>query len=313
MSIIMTDTGHFWLSRESAGNKNLLVEIPYYLTDITEHLNKERLSISGYLGGMKVFIYESGISIRGSLAKYFLKDNFQTLFRSDIQRAIEKMSDEIHLPVIKSKVTRIDIAQNFITNYKPESYYDLLGDSRYFKRFVLPQSLYYSNNSRTKLFYNKIIEGRKKGYCIPDVWLDSHVLRYEYRLKGKAIGCPKWNKIEAKDLFDETVYIHLINEFVKEYDNINKLNHFNFNLENMKTPNDFIIQLALLKIQEIGQNDIMRMVEDLRVKKVFNKKEYYSRLKSKIRDLCKQPEITESSDLIDELSQKIRAVKQNYR
>ncbi len=262
---------------------------------------------------MKVFIYESGIAIRGSLPKYFLKDNIQTLFRSDIQRTIEQLSDEIHLPVSKSKVTRIDLAQNFITNHKPECYYDLLGDSRYYKRLVQPQSLYYSNYTRTKLFYNKISEGKKKGYPMPDVWLNNHVLRYEYRLKSKALNIPDRDSIKAKDLYDEQVYIYLLNEYVKEYENINKLNHINFNIENMKTPNDFILQLALKKIQEIGQTDVMKMVEDLRAKKVFHNQESYSRLKGKIRDLCKQPDITENSDLIDELNQKIKAVKQNYR
>ena len=309
----MTDTGHFWLTRESAGNTDLLAETPCYLTDITEHLNKERVIISGNLGCMKIFIYESGISIRGSLSKYFLDDNFQTLFRSDIQRAIEQMSDEIHLPVMESKVTRIDIAQNFITNYKPECYYDLFGECRYFSRLIQPQSLYYSNNNRIKVFYNKIIEGKKKGYVIPDIWHNSYVLRYEYRLKAKALTIPGRNTLKAGDLYDEQVYIYLVNEYVKEYENINKLHYIKFNLENMKTPNDFLTQLALKKIQELGQNEVMTMIEDLRAKQVFNKKEYYSRLKGKIRELCKQPEITESSELIDELNEKIRAVKQNYR
>ncbi len=262
---------------------------------------------------MKVFISELGISIRGSLPKYFLKDNFQTLMRSDIQRSIEQMSDEIHLPISRSKVTRIDLAQNYMTNYKPELYFDSLGDSRYFIRLVQPQSIYYSNKRRIKLFYDKIAEGKRKGYVIPDVCLNSNVLRYEYRIKGNAIIVPGKDIIKAKDLYDESVYIYFIDAYVREYENINKLHRLNFNLKNMETPNDFIKQLAVSKIQEIGQNEVMKMVEDLRIKKVFNNQEYYSRLKRRIRDLCKQPEITESSDLIEELNQKIRAVKQNYR
>jgi hypothetical protein len=49
----------------------------------------------------------------------------------------------------------------------------------------------------------------------------------------------------------------------------------------------------------------------MRSKQVFDKKEYYSRLKSEIKRLCKSPEITESSELINELDQKIKAVTVN--
>jgi hypothetical protein len=49
----------------------------------------------------------------------------------------------------------------------------------------------------------------------------------------------------------------------------------------------------------------------MRSKQVFDKKEYYSRLKSEMKRLFKSPEIIESSELIDELDKKIKAVTMN--
>lgn len=84
-----------------------------------------------------------------------------------------------------------------------------------------------------------------------------------------------------------------------------------FKYRNNEKPKRFYKQMALLKIQEIGQNETLSIVEEMRSKQVFDKKEYYSRLKSEINRLCKSPEITESSELINELDQKIKVIKVN--
>jgi hypothetical protein len=235
------------------------------------------------------------------------------LQRQDTQRAFEQLADEMHIPVFNAKVTRADLAQNYPVKYPTESYYIYLGESQYFNRFIQPHSLYYSNQNRTKLFYNKIAEGKKKGYKIPEIWTDCNILRYEYRLTGRVAKSLKKDEIQAKDLYNESLYIYFINEYIQEYENIKKNSLINFNLDTMNSPKDFFKQIALLKIQEIGQNEVMKLVEDMRAKQVFDKKEYYSRLKKDIRDLCQIPEITESSELITELNQKIRGLKSNYR
>ena len=152
-----------WLSKDSAGSANLLTEIPSYLEGIAQHKKRDQFSITGSLKNLRVSIHGSGLSVKGSLAKYYLNDNFQTLQRADAQLAFEQLSDEFHLPIAEGKVTRVDIAQNFITRYAPETYYPYLGDCQYFKRLVQPNSVYYKNQNRTKLFYNKVAEGKKKG------------------------------------------------------------------------------------------------------------------------------------------------------
>jgi hypothetical protein len=87
----------------------------------------------------------------------------------------------------------------------------------------------------------------------------------------------------------------------------------NFNLSDMNSPKDFMKQLQMFAIKEIGQDRIMQEIENLRHQKAFDKPEYYSRLKKEIKASCKDEKMTTSSDLVAELDKKIRAAKNNYR
>jgi hypothetical protein len=81
----------------------------------------------------------------------------------------------------------------------------------------------------------------------------------------------------------------------------------------MKSPKDVWKLIDLMAINIIGQDKTMQLIEDLRHQKVFDKPEYYSRLKKQIKDLCKSSYLTASSELIFELDKKIKATKNNYR
>ena len=156
----MYDTINLWLSIDKAGGFDVSKTLQS-LSGVTEHTRDDgQVYVSGYLKNYRVNISGQGVSLKGSLAKYFLPDNFHTLTRSDSARAFEMMSDELCLPIQKAKVNRIDFAQNFLMIYEPEAYYPYLGDCQYYQRQPTSNSLYYSNTLRQKLFYNKIAEGK---------------------------------------------------------------------------------------------------------------------------------------------------------
>jgi hypothetical protein len=310
----MYDTIHLWLPADLAGAIDI-DRVSEPLKGLTEHQKEDgRVYISGGLGNTyKVNISEQGVSLKGSLAKYFLPDNLHTLTRSDSTRAIEKMADELCLPVELAKVTRIDFAQNFLMRYEPEAYYPFLGECQYFKRLSQPKAVYWSNGNRTKLVYNKVAEAKAKGTALPDVWSGQNVLRYEMRYTRRLSKNLKQPEIIAKTLHDEKFYMALVNRWIQEYEAIHKLNTINLNITDMNSPKDFFKQMALMQIRQIGQTKAMDLVEDMRAKRAFTKPEYYSRLKKEIRDLCKTPEITASSDLITELNKKVNAAKRYCR
>jgi hypothetical protein len=309
----MYDTINLWLPIDKAGSFDLGRTLQN-LTGITEHIKDDgQVYASGYLNNYKVNISGQGVSLKGSLAKYFLPDNFHTLTRSDSARTFEMMADELYLPIQKAKVNRIDFAQNFLMDFEPEAYYNFLGECQYYNRQPQSKSLYYSNGLRQKVFYNKIAEGKAKGLSLPDVWNGQNVLRYEMRFKSRLPNQFNQAEITASSLSDEKFYITIFDKWLAEYEAINKLNSINFNKSNMNSPKDFKKQLELFAINMIGQDKIMQEIENLRHQKAFDKPEYYSRLKKEIKELCKTPEMTASSDLVAELDKKIKASKRYYR
>jgi hypothetical protein len=268
---------------------------------------------SGYLKNLKVYLSNQRLNLSGSLAKYFLPDNFHTLTRSDSKRAIEQLSDELHLSMNESIVRRIDFSDNFLMDHKPESYYRFLGDCQHYNRLTQEKSLYYSNKLRTKLFYNKIAEAKYNRLPIPEVWKNQNVLRYELRFLSRLSNQFNISELKAEMLSDEKFYVSLFDRWHSEYQTINKINSINFNFSNMNSPKDFMKQLQLYAISNIGQDRIMAEIEHLRASKKFEKPEYYSRLKKDIKQICSLPKLTESSVLIDELDKKISDSKRYYR
>ena len=311
----MFDTINMWLPIEQAGTKDLLAHIAKHIQAPTEHYKGTgEVYLTGHVGAnYRATVSHTGLTLKGSLAKYYLVDNFHTLTRSDSARAINMMSDELHLPIEKAKVSRIDFSQNFLMKYEPEAYYSYLGECQHYNRLPQARSLYYSNGLRQKLFYNKIAEGKSKGLSLPNIWSGQNVLRYEFRLTSRLPKQFNLPLITASTLSEEKFYMDLFDKWQAEYEAIHKLNTLNFNMSDMNSPKDYIKQLALSGIQSKGQQNVMQEIENMRAMNVFDKPEYYSRLKKEIRELCKKPDMTTSSELIEELDKKIKSAKRYYR
>lgn len=309
----MFDTLKIYLRQDSVRDIDLLAETPVFLENITEHCKNNEIYYSGTLKNLRLYISERGVSIQGSLAKYYLSDNMQTLRRQDTEQAIQKLSDNLHLPVKEAQVSRVDFAHNFIMQYKPEVYYPHLGESQYFKRYSQPESIRYENGSRTKLFYNKQAEAKSGGYRIPEVWTGKNVLRYEIRYRRRLAKQFKEPEVRARTLYEEQFYIKLTDRYVSDFKSIHKNAKISLDIENMATVKDFWDQMALLMIEKIGQDGAVDLVEELRAKEVFDKPEYYSRLKKQIRDKSNKFKASDSTPLIDELEGKISALRKCYR
>jgi hypothetical protein len=314
----MFDSIKLYLPQERAGTTDMLAQTPVFLQNITEHTKAGQIHYSGYLNNLSIYVSDRGVSVKGSLAKYHLDDNLKTLTRKDTEQAIDSLSDELHLPMQKADVSRIDFAQNFIMKYEPKTYYSYLGESQFFKRFTNPKSLYYKNGNRTKLFYDKQSEAKSKAVNIPELLKESNILRYEIRYKrrlGKQLNEPE---ITAKTLYKEQFYIKLIDRYILDYQSIHKnVKHDSlesvFNEAMMSTPKDVKDQLAIIGLMAIGQNRFTELVEEWRAKDVLSKPEYYSRLKRDIRELSKEIEDSGSNPLIQELDSKVSALKRYYR
>ena len=122
----------------------------------------------GSLEGLKVSIYTGGISIIGSLAKYFYPNNIYPLDRHTTAQAIEKLSDSLHICVDDAKVTGLEFGTQFVMAHPVENYLSKLGDMPKLLRYHFDVgTLYYKPKGKQQpkvfAFYDKKADAVAKG------------------------------------------------------------------------------------------------------------------------------------------------------
>jgi|SaaInlStandDraft_6_1057023.scaffolds.fasta_scaffold46494_2 hypothetical protein len=307
----MLDTVNLWLPQSHTSSA-----ICNHLDRVKEHTDTStaEVSFSGYMGNYQVSIFSNGVSLKGSLAKYHLQDNFHTLTRKASQEAIESLSDSIKIDLSRAEVKRVDIAQNFIMKHEHKAYYDLLGACQHFKRLEQPKSVYYNNTNKQLIFYNKVAEGKHKGLKLPSVWDNKQVLRYEFRYMRKPQNYLAMPSLKAESLYDEEVYMKLMQGWYYHYQQVNKIRLQRFAKQVMNDTKLFEKQLMLLGLQALGgEKEVLNMIDRGKSEGKFNNRMQASRLKGKIESISSDKVLTEDSELITELDTKVKQAVQFYR
>lgn len=311
----MYDTIYFRLTQGEVQGFDFLAETPCYLEDVAEHTFSDGVVISGNVGNLKVSLNRFQVKVKdGSLCKFFLGDNFKTMGRKDTQRAIEKLSDVLHLPMSKAAVTRLDVAQNFCTKYPPDVYFNHLGMLKYATRLQEPNGIYYSQTGGRLAFYDKAKEQRKKGEIIPELYEGKNVLRYEQRYTNRIARQFGLLEVTGSTLFDEAFYIGLLNRWRQSYKNIEKVNDVTFNFERMKT-RQMLYKMGVLSLVERagGQLEFIAQINEAQKRGELTKKQAFD-LRATIKDVCQiRDGLTAPNEAIQELDRKVNEAIRFYR
>lgn len=309
----MYDTVNFWIDRAMAGGESFA--IAQYLTDHAEHNSERGYSVTGRAGDYSIYMNDSGISMKGSLPKYLLPDNIHTLSRAGARDAMEKLSDEIHLPINLAKVTRLDVSTVLPMKREPAEYFHYLGNKPHFKRLQATKTtLYYNTNKRQLIFYDKRAEAKAKGVPIPAVFNGANLLRVELRFTERLQRQFSRDEVTGATLTDERFYMEMIKQWGKEYFLIDKLKSFTLmDTNNIKTPKEGANALFSIMLQEKGQEYINRYITDLRAKNTYADPKYYNRLKDELKRLIIASTATDQNELIKELDKAVNEIVLNCR
>lgn len=309
----MFDNTDFNYTNSATPGINFLQTIPQYLTKVTSNGNTEFGEyVNGYLDTLKVKVTENGFNVKdSSICKYYLGDNFKTLSKGDYKRAIEKISDSLHLPFHLANVTRIDLAQNFIMQYESNLYYPYLGESQYYKRLEQNNGLYYNNKKRQLLFYGKVQEQKDKRQPIPELYQYRNVLRFEMRFISRLREQFNRNEITAGLLYDELFYRDLVKRWKNEYFNIQKINNKFNTMKPTGSTKELIENLALFQIIEAGQPTILSTIKQWQKTGEIDKHQA-QRLREAIKEIAQRPINEAGNDLINELNRKVKEAARNY-
>ena len=311
----MYDTVNFRLRQYEAGGVDFLAETSCYFDVTGTHNFKSETVLSGSLNGLRVTVSRSGVNIKdGSLCKWYLGDNFQTMGRGDVKRAIENLSDTLHLPMDKANVTRLDIAQNFIVKHPTDVYFNHLGILMHAQRLQQPDGLYYSQTGRRLVFYDKIKEQKNKREPVPELYAGRNVLRYEQRYTNRIAPQLKTPEITGALLYDEAFYIKLLNGWRDAYGSIQKINDVSINFEAMKTKQD-LYKMGVLSLMERtgGQMEMFNQITEAQKRGELTSKQAYD-LRQAVNDACRVKEnLSVPNDAIKELDKKVNEAVKYYR
>lgn len=310
----MYDSLNFWLNRVEAGSN--FEASAQYLAGAKETVNRETGEIwtVGNLDNLKVTVSMSGVSVKGSLAKFHLPDNIYTLNRNQVKDAICNLSDTLHLDLLQANVIRIDASTNFMMQHETGRYFEVLGLCTHFNRIQTAESTlsYHSRGKeqkRSMVFYDKMEESKKRGIEIPDVYAGSNLLRYESRWNTRLPQQFKEPMIKGFTLFDRAFYNKVISQWANNYFMIEKKNTIKADaLDKVKTVSDAVDLIFATALQRIPANEIQGILEELKNRNAFSDRIYYTRLKNKLKDITSKAVISETDDLVKELDGEVRQI-----
>lgn len=312
----MYDSVNFRLLQSDATNVDFLEETATYLQDVGEHqYSNGGVILTGSVGGLKISLSEYQVKIKdGSLCKWFLGDNFQTMGRGDVQRAIEKLSDVLHLPIDRATVTRLDVAQNFICKHPPKVYLNHLGLLRYATRLQEPTGLYYKQTGGRLCFYDKVREQENRREPIPELYKGRNVLRYEQRYTKRIAAQFNVAKVTGATLYNENFYVEVLTRWRDTYSSIQKINDVTLNFTAMKNKQQ-LYKMGVLSLVEQAGGELcfIEQINEAQNSGELTRKQAYD-LRQAVKEACKvRAGLTVQNEAIKELDRKVAEAVKFYR
>lgn len=311
----MYDTVEFKINRLDCNGVSFLEETPCCINDVSEHHYSNGDVVCGSLGNLKVSCSEYQVKVKdGSLCKWYLGDNLQTMHRKDVKLAIEKLSDTLHLPMDKALITRLDVSQNFVMNYPPSVYFNHLGALKGSVRLQEPNGLYYRERDGCLCFYDKAKEQKANKEPLPELYKGSYLLRYEQRYEKRLAKHLEVPEVRAALLYDEAFYIKVLDAWKDNYKAIQKVNEIQLNFEYMRGKKELYTMGVLSLVKDVGgQSAFMSLIEEAQQQGKLTKKQALD-IRQAVNKACTvKGGLVVQSEAIVELNKKVDEAVRYYR
>ncbi|MFR9556113.1 MAG: hypothetical protein SNH99_01855 [Rikenellaceae bacterium] len=311
----MYDKLKLWVDRDVIGDS--MPQISSYLDGcktVYDNTTGET-RVYGSLDGLKVTTNIGGVSIIGSLAKFYHNNNILPLDCASTELAMEMLSDRLHIDVNSAKISSLEFGTHFSMIEPVPRYIDLLGESPRLRRLrCTDNTLYYrskgKNEYKVHTFYDKRAEVLKQGGVMPIDIDDENLLRFELRFNRQLNQQLNVSDLRGATLYDEAFYQAMVARYCNTYSSINKKRDLKTNImDKIGTVTDAYEVLVAHLLNNANQDEITAFIEDLKRSKTFADPKSYSRLKAKIKSVASKVDLTETNDLIKELDTKIKEVQ----
>ena len=308
------DTINLILTKEQAPKIDFLNELPKHLSQITfSGISYGVPTIRGNLRGFTVSISDDKVRIgKASLTKYFLGNSFADMSRSSIEQAFAKMSDEIHLPISKGIVKEFHFAKNIMLNNEVGLYLPRLGNYGRYRRLEQPNGINYTITERVFSIYDKVKEAKFHRDIIPQLYQNSDVMRLEARYKKDIPTYFNRASITVADLYNESFYMEVVNDWYKHYSRIEKLKKIKIDMQNVKGKKE-LKEMGVLALIEMegGKLQFLQNLLERYKKGDLTKKQYYD-FKAMVEDCSTNKLLTIDDELMIELNEKVKEAVKFY-
>lgn len=315
----MLDTVNFKLTQAEVEGVDFLNEITPYLNPdgVALHDYNGQQVVTGKTGNLSVSISPYQVRVKdGSLCKWMLGDNYQGMGRADIKRAVERLSDTLHLPMDRAIITRLDVGLSIPVREPTANYFNHLGVLNYAKRLANDGSLYYYRHSQAErlCFYDKNREQRDNREAIPNLYRGVNVLRYEQRYMARLPSLLGVAQVTGAMLYDEGFYITLLNRWRDAYRAIRKVNEITLNFQAMKTKRDLQTMGVLAMVERVGgEVEMIAHINEAQKRGDLTAKQAFD-LRQAVKSACKVRDgLTAPTEAITELDKKIAEAIRYYR
>lgn len=315
----MYDTVEMKATRAEVEGVDFINEIAPYLDPegVAFHDFSGTPVVTGHIDNLSVSISPHQVRVKGgSLCKWMLGDNYQAMGRADTQRAVERLSDTLHLPMERAIITRLDVGLSIPVKQPCVNYFNHLGVLNYAQRLQQPNSLYYHRHSQAErlCFYDKNREQRDNREAIPDLYRGVNVLRYEQRYMARLPSLLGVVQVTGAMLYDEGFYISLLNRWREAYRAIRKVNDITLNFQAMKTKRDLQTMGVLAMVERVGgEVEMIAHINEAQKRGDLTAKQAFD-LRQAVKSACKVKDgLTTPTEAISELDKKIAEAVRYYR
>lgn len=242
----------------------------------------------------------SGVTVNGSLSRYWLGSNVLAPTFSDCREALRQLEEELGSSMATMSVYRLDIAATLNMKHPCPRYLRMFGSLPRFKRFERDKGLLYKTKRRELDFYDKRAEARSRKEALPKCFNGRNALRYELRyrqfLKEQFGG-----KVTAERLVDVDFFRDVVQRWVSSYHAVDKHPGTLAVSLDMTSPKSFGTSLERFAIDQLGGE--AAILEDLSICRDAGEvsRVNYSRIRAKIARLCRNSALEHREEPIREL------------
>ena len=300
-----------WVNRRFIGHDMDKLANRINVGKVSEDIKTGVVTMVGTMKGMSLYIKPNGLSIVGSLPKFLYDDNIHPLTRKTTGKAIAALSDVLSFDIGTALVTGLEFGMNLPVSNPVDSYLLRLGELERMLRYRFSDTtLYYRSKgkrqSKVLCFYDKIADAKTKGMSIPVGFEDANILKYELRLKGRLSHQLGVDNIMASTLSERVFYKMMVGLYQSYYRAIYKQKQANkSDMNNIKSVSDAKDLILGRLLNEGEQGKIEAFINELKLNDVFDNRNYYSRLKTKLKEAADMAGGGLEDELIKELDNDI--------